>query len=70
MMAYFRIAYMDERVGGNVIGVKDLAECAAILKNFFDEETEAKARNMQGFVVGRVWKEGIKFNWFCEKEKG
>ena len=67
-MAYFRISYMDTKGGGNVVGAKDLAGCAKILEDLFNKQMEAKARNSQGFVVGRVWKEGIKFNWFCETD--
>ena len=70
MMACFRVSYMTTCGGGNVVGAKDLAECAVILETLFNEEMEARARNTQGFVVGRVWKEGIKFNWFCETEEG
>lgn len=60
---------MDTRGGGNVVGAKDLVECATILEGFFNEQIEAKARDNRSFVVGRVWKKGIKFNWFCEKEE-
>ena len=49
-MAYFRVTYMDTKGGGNVVGAKDLAECATILEGFFNEQIEAKARDNRSGV--------------------